>query len=272
MHPALTRRSFALGALGTLGLGTLPVGRAQDSPRVGAVIMHGKNPGRPQDLGLIPLRTTLERQGWHLLVPEMPWSRGRYLEGSWDSAMAEVAAHVKTLLDNGAQRIVLIGHSMGCPAAMSHAARGGRADALVLLAPGHTPMGYYTIPQAKTVRDSIDEARAAVAAGRGDAIGRFQDINQGRQQVAIATARNYLSFFDPQSEAEMSVTAPKLPPSLPVLTAIGERDPLFSRVRSYYVDSLPKNPQSQLLEVSGGHLDTPRIAADQVVAWIKAVV
>ncbi len=267
MTPDLGRRALTLGAL---GLCTLPAARAQDSLRVGALILHGKNPGNPDFPGMVPLQRALERQGWPVLQPDMPWSRRRYLEGNWDSAMGEVATHVQTLVSRGAQKIVILGHSMGCPAAMSHAARGGRADALVLMAPGHIPAGYYTAPQLRPVRESIDQARAAVAAGRGDEIGRFQDINQGRQQVAIATARNYLSFFDPESEAEMGVTAPKLPQTLPVLTAIGERDPLFSTVRRYFVDRLPRNPHSQLLEVSGGHGDTPRVAADQVVAWIKS--
>jgi fermentation-respiration switch protein FrsA (DUF1100 family) len=70
----------------------------------------------------------------------------------------------------------------------------------------------------------------------------------------------------------MSVTAPRIPARIPVMTVIGERDPLFSRIKSYYVDKLPANPKNQYLEVSGGHLDTPRVANDAVIAWIKAAV
>jgi len=158
------------------------------------------------------------------------------------------------------------------PAAMSHAARGGTAHALVLLAPGHVPRGYFTSPQLAPVRESIEAARAQVAAGKGDESQRFTDINQGRQQPVITTARNFLSFFDPESDADMGVTAPKLPASLPVLTAIGQNDPLFSRVRGYYVDALPKHPKTQLLEVSGGHLDTPQVALAQVLEWVPQAV
>lgn len=262
-------------ALMSLALGALPLVTtrwAAASERIGVLFLHGKNPGGPQSPQYAPVVAAMEKQGWLVALPDMPWSRNRYLQGHWDGAMAEIAQHVKSLQDKGATRIVLMGHSMGVPAAMSHAARGGTAHALVLLAPGHVPRGYFTSPQLAPVRESIEAARAQVAAGKGDESQRFTDINQGRQQPVITTARNFLSFFDPESDADMGVTAPKLPASLPVLTAIGQNDPLFSRVRSYYVDQLPKHPKTQLLEVSGGHLDTPQVALAQVLEWVPQAV
>lgn len=111
-----------------------------------------------------------------------------------------------------------------------------------------------------------------VAVGKGDSNERFNDINQGRQQPMITTAKNFLSYFDPTSDAEMSVTAPRIPAKIPVMTVIGEKDPLFSNIKSYFVDKLPANPKNKYLEVSGGHLDTPRAANDAVIAWIKDAV
>ncbi len=241
---------------------------AHAAERIGVLMLHGKNPGGPDNPQYAPVKAAMEKQGWLVALPDMPWSRNRYLQGHWDGAMAEIAQHVKALQDKGATRIVLWGHSMGVPAAMSHAARGGTAHALVLLAPGHIPQGYYTSASLTPVRDSINSARELVAAGKGDENNRFIDINQGRQQPVVITAKNYVSYFDPASDAEMGVTAPKLPANLPVLTAIGEKDGMFKHVRSYYVDKLPANPKTQLLEVSGGHLDTPQVALDQVMKWI----
>lgn len=240
--------------------------------RIGVLMLHGKNPGSNQDPNSGMLKPVFEREGWLVLFPDMPWSRGRYLDGNWDKAMAEMAVHVKTLREQGASKIVIVGHSMGAPAALSHAARGGDVQALVLLAPGHIPAGYYTSPRLKAVRDSIDEARALVAASKGDSRERFSDINQGKQQTVVTTARDYLSYFDPASDAEMSLTAARLPPTLPVLTAIGEKDPLFKHIRAYYVDKLPANPKNKYLEVSGGHLETPRVASDDIITWIKTAV
>lgn len=266
----MLRRQFSLlcGVALTAPLTAL----ANPGARIGVLMLHGKSPGSNQDPNFSPMRVTLEREGWLVAFPDMPWSRTRYLDGHWDKAMSEIAGHVKALQDQGATKIVLMGHSLGVPAAMSFAARGGTVHGLVLLAPGHVPRGYYTVPRLKPVRESIDEARALVAAGKADESQSFNDINQGRHQPVIATPKNFLSYFDPESDAEMSVTAPRIPATVPVFTAIGEQDPLFKGVRDYYVNKLPAHPDSQYLEVAGGHLDTPRLASDPIVAWIRKAV
>lgn len=236
---------------------------------IGVLMLHGKNPGSPQDPNFGVVKTRLEREGMIVSMPNMPWSRTRYIEGGWDNAMEEIAIHVKALRAKGARKIVLIGHSMGCPAALSFAAREGDVQALVLLAPGHIPLGYYTYPKLKVVRESVDEARALVAAGKGDAKERFSDINQGRQQNLVMSAKDFLSYFDPASDAEMSVTAPRVPANVPSLTVVGDQDPLFTRIRGYFVDKLPANPKSAYLEVKAGHNSTPIEASDALTLWIQ---
>ncbi|MFN3570767.1 MAG: lipase family alpha/beta hydrolase [Polaromonas sp.] len=269
----MQRRLFSACALATFALAAVfSAAPAAAQERIGVLMLHGKNPGNNRDPNFSPLKDTFERQGWLATVPDMPWSRGRYLDGGLDKAMAEIAGHIKGLRDQGATKIVIIGHSMGVPTSMAHAARGGDVDALIGLAPGHAPVGYYTQPWGKPVHDSINEARALVAAGKGDSRERFSDVNQGRQQTVVTTAKDFLSYFDPTSDAEMSVTAPRIPAKVPVMTVIGEKDPLFKTIKVYYVDKLPANPKNKFLEVSGGHLDTPRVASDEIVAWIKTAV
>lgn len=269
----MLRRLFSACALATFALvaaGIAAPVAAQE--RIGVLMLHGKNPGNNRDPNFSPLKDTFERQGWLATVPDMPWSRGRYLDGGLDKAMTEIAGHIKGLRDQGATKIVIVGHSMGVPTSMAHAVRGGDVDALVGLAPGHAPVGYYTQPWGKPVHDSINEARALVAAGKGDARERFSDVNQGRQQTMVSTAKDFLSYFDPTSDAEMSVTAPRIPAKVAVMTVIGEKDPLFKSIKAYYVDKLPTNARNKFLEVSGGHLDTPRVASDEIIAWIKTAV
>lgn len=237
--------------------------------RIGVLMLHGKNPGNPQDPNFSPLKSRLENAGMLVSLPNMPWSRTRYIDGHWDKAMDEINGHVRALRERGATRIVLMGHSIGTPAAMSYAARNGDVQALVLLAPGHTPVGYYNVPRLKVVRESIDEARALVKAGKGDETVRLSDINQGTGQIVVMTPRNFLSYFDPESDAEMSVTAPRIPASIPVIVVVGDRDPMFGRAKAYFADKLPQNPKSRYLEVEGNHLSTPSVAFDAVLEWIK---
>jgi len=269
----MLRRLFSILALSSFALAAaFSTAPAAAQERIGVLMLHGKNPGSNMDPNFSPMKGTFERQGWLVAFPDMPWSRGRYLDGGLDKSMAEIDGHIKNLRSQGATKIVIAGHSIGTPTGMAYAARGGDVDALVLLAPGHVPLGYYTYPSLKVVHDSINEARALMAAGKGDSRERFSDINQGRQQTVVSTAKDYLSWFDPTSDAEMSVTAPRIPAKTAVMTVIGEKDPLFKRIKAYYVDKLPANPKNKYLEVSGGHLDTPRVASDEIIAWVKAAV
>jgi pimeloyl-ACP methyl ester carboxylesterase len=263
-------RALSAGLLLASALAGASIAQAQ--PKIGVLMLHGKNPGSNNDPNMSRLKPVLEGAGMLVLYPDMPWSRGRYLDGNWDKAMAEMAVHVQTLRSQGATAIVIAGHSMGAPAAMGFAARGGDVQALVLLAPGHVPARYYASPQNPVVRESVDEARKLVAAGKGDARERFSDINQGKQLPVAATAKDYLSYFDPTSDADMGVTAPRIPAATPVLTVVGDADNISSYARAYFVDKLPANPKSQYLEIKANHLTTPVVASEAVVQWIKAAV
>lgn len=245
-------------------------GHAQD--KIGVLMLHGKNPGGPSDPHFGSLRSKLESDGMIVAMPDMPWSARRYVDGSWDKAMAEMAEHVKELRGKGATKIVLAGHSMGCPAALSYAARHGDVDAVALLAPGHVPYFYFSSPNLAVVRKSIDEARALVAAGQGDTRKDFNDINQGKPLAVRMTAKDFLSYFDPESDAEMSRTAPRLPAKTAALWVIGKDDPLIRAGRGYVFDKLPANPKNQYLEVQANHLTTPQVAGQDVSDWIKAAV
>jgi len=264
--------------LRTLAAGLLPASAcltgamAQAQPKIGVLMLHGKSPGSNNDPNMSRLKPVLEGAGMLVLYPDMPWSRGRYLDGNFDLATAEMAAHVKTLRSQGATAIIIAGHSMGAPAAMGFAARGGDVQALVLLAPGHVPARYYAFQQNTAVRESVDQARKLVAEGKGDSRERFYDINQGKQQPVTATAKDYLSYFDPTSDADMGVTAPRIPAGTPVLTVVGDEDGISKYARPYFADKLPANPKSQYLEIKANHLSTPVVASEAVVQWIKAAV
>jgi pimeloyl-ACP methyl ester carboxylesterase len=255
-------------AAAALAILAAPVHAAE---RIGVLVLHGKNPGSAQSPNLLTIAPRLEGEGMLVLLPDMPWSAKRYIDGDWDKAMGEIAAHVKALRGRGAGKIVVLAQSVGVPAALSHAARKGEAHALVLLAPGHVPSAFYG-SRKSPIRASIDMAQSLVAGGQGDAVGTFNDTNQGQPLVVRMAAKAYLSYFDPGSDAEMSRTAPRVPASTPVLVVIGRRDSLFGQARSYLYDRLPPNPRSRYLEVNAGHNDTPAAALDAIVEWLRTAV
>lgn len=263
------RTFFAILATAALSL-TCFAAHAQD--KIGVLMLHGKNPGGPSDPYFGSLRSKLESEGMIVAMPDMPWSARRYVDGNWDKAMAEMGEEIKGLRGKGATKIVLAGHSMGCPAALSYAARHGDVDAVALLAPGHVPYFYFSNPQMTVVRKSIEEARALVASGEGDRRRDFNDINQGKPLAVRMTAKDFLTYWDPDSDAEMSRTAPRVPARIPVLWVIGNDDGLIRAGRGYVFDKLPANPKSRYLEVQANHLTTPQVAAQDVVGWIRQAV
>lgn len=257
-----------------IGLAFVTASLCHAQDRIGVVLMHGKQGGGVRDNSLDALHKKLQGAGMLVLKPEMPWSFSRYIDGHWDQAMAEIHRHVQTLRERGATRIALVGHSLGSPAALSYAVRHpGDVQALGLLAPGHVPYYYslcipYAPVQMCGVKDGVERARKEVEAGRGRDKQAQTDINQGRRGVVWMSSSDYLSYFDPASDAEMAVSAPRVRPDLPVLWLIGDRDYLIKEGRSYVFDKLPPNPKSSYLEVAGDHVSTPAAGADQIVQWL----
>ena len=57
---------------------------------------------------------------------------------------------------------------------------------------------------------------------------------------------------------------------IPILWVVGTKDPL-TRPSGYAFDKAPSHPKSQYLSVNAGHLDTPTVAAEQILGWIKTL-
>jgi len=284
MHMTITMMSLkGIGELSSMKLislllvGLLAIASfsAAGQEKIGVVLMHGKQGGGQNDTSLNNLQGKMQQAGFIVIKPEMPWSFNRFIDGNWDMAMSEIHAHVQQLKALGAQKIALVGHSLGSPAALSFAARyPDEVHALGLLAPGHVPY-YYSqcIPFSPIkmcgVKEGVAQARQEIAAGNGDKKQPQVDINQGRRQVVWMTSKDYLSYFDPVSDAEMAVTAPKISTRIPVLWVIGDKDYLIREGRQYVFDKLPHNAKSQYLETSANHISTPSVASDQIVKWLQ---
>jgi len=242
--------------------------------KMGIVFMHGKQ-AEPNQNFYGGLHKKMGDAGMIVLKPEMPWSRNRFIDGDWDKAMKEIGINVKSLQDSGVNNIVLVGHSIGSPAALSYASRyPNQIKAVALLAPGHVPYHYslcipYSPIKFCAVKDGVERAKNEIASGNADKKQPLPDINQGRTNSVWMTPRDYLTYFDPLSDAEMAVTAAKISSAIPVLWVIGDADYLIRAGREYAFEKLPKNPKSTYLEVSANHVTTPEKASDQIIEWLK---
>lgn len=231
-------------------------------PAVGAVLLHGKRDNPSGSLS--SLASSLSNAGVTTLAPNMPWSSSRYLSGSWTDAMAEIDQAVATLRSQGLKRIVLVGHSLGCPAAMSYSAIRRGVTGLVLTAPGHSPIGFYRLTP--EVHDSVERARAMVRAGRGQEVADFADNNQGNVFPVRTGAAQYLSYFDPNGQCEMRNTVGRV--NCPVMWVVGTNDQVINW-GSDIAQRLTKRPRSRYLVIPGAnHRNTPSAASAEVTSWV----
>lgn len=261
------RKSFT-GVLAALSLcwGALaPFSAAHAQDKTCAlVLMHGKG-GAPREMSFFGRK--MEPPCVFKSV-EMPWSQRRAYDQPYPVALQDIAAVVKEYRSQGYQRVLLVGHSFGANAGMAYMAALGDADGVIALAPGHSPRHMYN---ANIGRAAVDKARELVATGKGSETLTMDDLNQGKRTSPSMSAETLLSYFDPDGLGDMPTSAAKFKKPVPFLWVIGMQDPLYRAGQAYAFDKVPAHPHSQYLVVQAGHLDTPDVAAAQVLAWIKAL-
>ncbi|MEA2986016.1 MAG: hypothetical protein QOD94_2270 [Alphaproteobacteria bacterium] len=225
------------------------VGSAKDLKGWGIVVMHGKG-GRPAQMTAVA--SALAAAGALVVSQTMSWSSGYR---TYSQTLDEVAGHIDALRAKGATRIALVGQSLGANVALGYGAQHGSVAAIVAMAPGHRPEAF-----ADRSAQSLARAKQSVAAGRGSEIGSYFDTNQGRDFEVRTTAAAYVSFFDPAGPAVMTRNAAALK-GAPLLWVVGTGDAGAQAVAR----------GGKIIKVPGGHRETPKAGASEVVAWLQSL-
>lgn len=236
--------------------------------RLGVVLMHGKDGTSHPNSPIGKLASYLEENGILVIAPEMPWSRDRGLDKTYEASMQEIDVAVAELKNQGATRIVVGGHSMGANAALGYSARRKGLTGIMAIAPGHSP-------ELSGFQDRVDNdwqrAKAMIDEGRGNETAGFSDINQGKSFQRKTSALIYLSWFDPEGPAIMPVNITKLQSGTALLWIIGERDRMYDRGEEYAFSKAPDNAHNQYVVVKGGHFVTPIKGKEEILEWLRSL-
>jgi len=236
---------------------------AADETKTGIVLLHGKD-GIPSLLS--GLADALKKNGFIVTVPEMPYSRYRGFDKAYEDTVSEIDRAIAEIRSKGAKRIFIAGHSLGANVALYYGTK-VQVDGIVAVAPGHAPEAKR---YASSVGGSVETARKMVSEGNGDKIGIFDDYNQGKRETRKVTAKIYLSYTDPQGPAVMPTNAAALKPGTALLWVVGTQDPMYQSGPSYAFEKAPPNQNNKYVVVDSNHMNTPNVAAEEIVAWLKA--
>jgi pimeloyl-ACP methyl ester carboxylesterase len=229
---------------------------------VGIVLMHGKN-GMPTAM-IQGLSLALQSKGYLVASPTMTWARTRIYDATFEQTMQEIDKEVEGLRQKGAKHIVVAGHSFGAHAALGFGAYSTNVNAIIALAPGHTPElpGFI-----KRFTSDVNRAKALIADGKGKDKQTFGDINMGKTFDVSASAEVYVSWFNPDGLAVMPKSAAAFKANIPLLFINGSDDP-FAPTKEYIFDKAPVHPQSKFIVVKANHLAVPSAATEEVIGWL----
>jgi pimeloyl-ACP methyl ester carboxylesterase len=264
-----SRRNILIGSLAVVAAALTAAGSSfaqqQGLSGFGIVLIHGK--GGTPTTGIEGLHEALKRQGALVEAPEMPWSARRIYDATFDQAMTEIDAAVERLKKAGAQKIAVIGHSLGANAAIGYGARRKGLHGVVALAPGHLPEAWAL--RART-SGAIADARKMIAAGKGNVRMSFPDLAQGIPFQVRATPEVYLSMFDPDGPAVMPKNAAMMD-DVPLLWIVGVADPMVLHGKDYVYGRGVRHPKSKYLVTASMHLSTPFQSRGDIISWLKGL-
>jgi esterase/lipase len=255
--PAIMKQTMAVLLMFAVLPGLVAPALAQT---IGIVLMHGKT-GSPSTV-IDRLAIALQGAGYLVDTPEMCWSQRRIYDRPFLDCLTEIDSAIGRLRGRGAVRIVVAGMSQGGDAALAYGARQANLAGIIALAPAAAPERQVGLSD---IAQSVAQARAAVAAGRGNEPASFVDRNVRGPFSVRTTATIYLSYLDPQGPANMLDSVRKL--RAPLLWVAGSADPSQTGANAEF-NQAPANPLNRFVMVTSAHLGTPDAARDAVLAWL----
>lgn len=229
------------------------------------VFLHGKS-AAPDKAWLTSLYAALNRRGYRVFAPQMPW-------GKWDGTLQQGFEVIDEAIQAAAKdghKVVLAGHSAGGLGVILYRPV-DPPQALVgkvMLAAGHI---LDTASPAFLSRfdEPVRLARERKAMGRGREMGRFTAVNtKGKrryEETLETTAEIFLSYHD--LETFPSTTAALNQTRVPVFWAIANHDTIGNNKRPTF-NLIPERPENVYLEVEADHNTMTDRSAEDLIKWL----
>lgn len=233
--------------------------------KIGIVLMHGKD-GTANAGSIVGKLASKLSSDFIVVTPEMPWSRDNGIDKTLEQSFDVIDSAVAGLRADGADRVVVGGHSMGAATALAYATQRTGLAGVMMIAPGHRPDAW-----GNKNADAVARAKSLVSAGKADETVDVYDVNQGDGFSRTLRADIALSWFDPDGLIVMQNAAPQLSADMPVLFIVGEKDRFHPKGKRLVFEKLPSNAKSAYVVVEGGHKATPMKGRAEIVSWLNGL-
>lgn len=234
-------------------------------PHCLAILMHGKwsHPNTPV---LRILEKDLKEKNYIVEKPNMPWSRTRLYDQTYEASLQDLGAMIQKYKQEGVKKVVLIGHSLGANAAMAYQAHVGDADAIVAITPGHIP--YLMCKRDHHHEYVIKKAEDNIKRNKNETLINFIDLNCGISKKFTVAADIFFSYFNPSGLAHMPATVKKFKKIIPVLYIEGAHDHIHTGPDSVF-SKIPQHQLNTYTLTRGNHMTTPEISSKQITSWLN---
>jgi esterase/lipase len=243
----------------------------------GYIFIHGKHSGCEYDDGSLYKIANSFKNNYLVSFETYPWGvdpwgpdieNRKLYPRMFEDCVDQIDQSVKRLTEQGADRIFLVGHSIGGNACLYYATLRTNFTGIVLLAPAHN---LHINSYAQLHRSSVIEAKKMIDKGQGDQIGHFIDLWQDGYVYVIRTqAKNYYSIMNAAGSGNMQLNAPKILKPINVLCISGTDDISQKEFGRTIYNIMPKTDKSKMVIVKGDHLSICN-NEDIIVNWSNTI-
>jgi pimeloyl-ACP methyl ester carboxylesterase len=231
----------------------------------GYLVLHGKKSGPTFDrCALHPIVGQLSK---HSLVDfaSHAWSYDRLYDQPFESCIESIKQARQRLIDRGADRIHILGHSLGGNAEIYYATRYSDFDSLILLAPAHNTHLQKIRAQCNW---SLRKAEEYLAQGN-DTPQHFVDFDSADVTVSVVRPSVYISYFNPNGPCNMTYNARKLLAPVNVLCLSGSRDVTQTTTEELVYRPMLKTAASEFHFLDEDHFTVCYNTHDLIVNWVN---
>lgn len=241
---------------------------ADAADKTGIVLMHGLGETADAKSPIGKFAAEVQSFGFLVATPEMPWSKKRSLDKSFDDTLAEIDKAVAELKAKGATKVAVGGNDIGANAALGYGARRAELAGVLAIKANVTPE---LEKFAKGIEGDLKRAKDMVAAGKGDDKGDFHDGINGKKGILKTTAKIFLSWYDPKGTTALPNNAAALKPGMSFMWLIGDTDNVGALGRNYVFAKAPDNPNNSFKVITGFHKVMGTKGATETAAWLKGL-